>query len=139
MDGAISTVTIAGSALAAIVGHAAVAWPVEACGLLMGRGDGVETAIAAANVAADPTTAFEIDPAALIAAHRAARSGAPPIVGWYHSHPNGVAAPSPTDAARAAPDGRLWLIAAGGQVAAWRSCAAGIVHGRFVPVELVAA
>ena len=41
------------------------------------------------------------------------------MIGHYHSHPSGVAAPSPTDAACAAPDGTLWLIVAGDDMRAW--------------------
>ncbi len=132
-------IVIASTALAAIVDHAAAALPAEACGVVVGAAADIAAAIRATNVAADPTTAFEIDPATLVAVHRAERTGAGRVVGWYHSHPNGVARPSATDAARAAPDGRLWLIAAAGQVAAWRAGPDGPVHGRFTPVELIAA
>ena len=103
-------------------------------------GDGrIEAATPARNVADDPTTAFEIDPATLLDTQRTERAGGPAVLGWYHSHPNGVLSPSSTDAARATPDGRLWLIAAGGAVAAWRAGASGPVLGRFTPVALVAA
>ena len=83
--------------------------------------------------------AIEIDPAALIAAHRAARSGGAAVIGHYHSHPTGLAEPSPRDAADAAPDGSIWLIAGGGQVTAWRAVAAGRRHGRFDPLALACA
>ena len=132
------TIVIASTALATIAGHAAAAGPLEACGILVGTGGRIDAALPADNVAADPARAFEIDPAALIAAHRGERAGTA-IAGWYHSHPDGVAQPSATDAARAAPDGRLWLIAAGGTIAAWRAGPGGAVHGRFTPVALVAA
>ena len=89
-----------------------------------------------ANVAADPARFFEIDPAALLAAHRAARSGGPQVIGHYHSHPNGRAEPSPRDAADAAPDGSIWLIAASGRLTAWRAGPHGALHGRFDAVEL---
>ncbi len=129
-------VTIATTAWAAIVEHAAAAAPDEACGIVVGAGDRIAAAVPAANVAAARSHAFEIDPQALIDAERRARRGGPAVLGWYHSHPNGVAGPSPTDAARALPDGRLWLIAAGGAVRAWRAVAGGAVHGRFAPVAL---
>jgi proteasome lid subunit RPN8/RPN11 len=131
-------IAIASTALATIVGHAAVALPDEACGVLVGGAAGIAVAIPARNVAADPARAFEIDPVTLLGVHRAARGEGRRIVGWYHSHPNGVGQPSATDAARAEPDGRLWLIAAAGAVSAWRAGAAGTVHGRFTPVALVA-
>ena len=133
-----STVAITGSAVTAIVEHAAAALPDEACGIVVGAGGRIERAIPAANVAVTPATAFEIDPAALLRAHREARAAGTTVLGWYHSHPNGAAGPSPTDAARAANDetGRVWLIAAAGAVAAWRVVPGGAVHGRFDAVAL---
>lgn len=107
--------------------------PREACGLLLGEQDAIDGASIAANVAANPLTHFEIDPAALFAAIRAERAGERRVAGYWHSHPNGDPRPSPTDAASAAPDGRLWLIVAGGEMALWRAGEAGL-HGRFEAV-----
>ncbi len=108
----------------------------EVCGLLLGEPACVAGVRSCRNVAADPAIRFEIDPAQLLAAHRAARTGGAAIVGHYHSHPTGIAAPSRQDAADAAPDGSLWLIAAGGVVTAWRAGPDGPVHDRFTPVAL---
>jgi desampylase len=108
----------------------------EICGLLLGHGERVVTALACRNVAAAPATRFELDPAALLAAHRAARAGGPAVLGHYHSHPSGAARPSPRDAADAAPDGSLWLIVAGDAVTAWRAVHEGALHGRFDPVAM---
>lgn len=106
--------------------------PDEKCGLLRGRGHRVLRAVPAANVAADPFTTFEIDPAALIAAHRAGRRrGGLELLGYYHTHPTGNAWPSETDAACAAPDGKLWLIAAPGEALLFRAVDSGAIHGRF--------
>lgn len=93
----------------------------EVCGLLLGEADHVEAIRPAANVAADPSRHFEIDPAALIVAHRDARRGGPAVIGHYHSHPSGIAEPSATDAACAAPDGALWIIIGGGLARCWRA------------------
>ncbi len=102
------------------------AHPCEACGLLLGQAGSVTAAQPAANVASDPERRFDIDPAALIAAHRAARSGGAPLVlGYFHSHPTGVAAPSATDAAMAARDGKIWAIVAGETVTLWRDGVSG--------------
>ena len=114
--------------------EAAIAAPWEACGLLFGDG-AVRRASVTANVAADPARYFEIDPAALIAALRSERQGGERVMGYWHSHPSGDAAPSATDAAMAAPDGRLWLIVGGGVLTAWRAGERG-VHGRFGAVEI---
>jgi len=108
----------------------------EICGILRGIGPEVVRADPAANVAPDPARHFEIDPGALLAAWRdARRPDAPGIAGWYHSHPSGDPDPSPTDAARADPDGRLWLIMGGGVARVWRAVPAGLRHGRFDPVR----
>ena len=89
---------------------AARADPDECCGLLLGRDGRIETAVSARNVADRPDTRFEIDPQALIDAHRRARRGGPQIVGYYHSHPRSPSRPSATDATMAAHDGRVWAI-----------------------------
>ncbi len=106
----------------------------EVCGLLFGTSERVDAALPCSNVASDPRTAFEIDPAALIAAHKAERRGGPAIVGCYHSHPNGAALPSPRDAAAALPDGAFWLILAAGQACLFRAVEHGAIEGRFVAV-----
>jgi desampylase len=114
----------------------AAADPHEVCGLLLGEREWIREILPAANVAADPARHFELDPAILIATHRAARSGGPEIVGHYHSHPSGYAEPSRADAASAAPDGSLWMIAGRGQARLWL---AGLGEGgmtRFTPVAL---
>lgn len=131
-------IAIASAALAAIVDHARSDAPNEACGILFGDQQRIDEAEPAANVAATPERNFEIEPAALLRAHRTARGAGRQVVGWYHSHPVGGIEPSATDAARAVEDDRLWLIAGGGSVAAWRVVADGPVRGRFARVELVA-
>lgn len=110
--------------------------PREACGLLFGDGDAITGFQATENVAEDPERRFEIDPVALFAALRAERAGGPKIVGYWHSHPSGDATPSATDAAMAAPDGKLWLIVAGEVMTLWRARQGGALHGRFDPVNL---
>jgi len=111
----------------------------EVCGLLLGRDRKVTAVLPCRNVAPDPRYRFEIDPAALIAAHRAARKGGAPVLGHYHSHPSGSAVPSACDAAAAAPDGALWLILGADGCRGWRAVRDGAVHGRFDPVTLVVA
>ncbi len=89
------------------------AHPAECCGILLGRGRAITRALPAANVHHDPLSHFEIDPQALIDAHRAARSGGPQVLGYYHSHPHGPAQPSVIDRSHAAHDGAIWAIVAG--------------------------
>lgn len=130
------TVEIATGLAQAIRAAAAASPAQEVCGLLLGAEGRVEALLPAANVAADPARHFEIDPQALLAAHRAARAGGPAVIGHYHSHPTGVVAPSATDAAASHGDGALWIITDGETLGCWRAVAEGPVAGRFVPVEL---
>lgn len=116
--------------------RAGVASRHEICGILRDVDGTIVRADPAANVATDPATRFEIDPAALFAAWRdARRPGSPGVAGWYHSHPSGDPDPSPTDAAQAAADGRLWLILGGRTARLWRAVAQGARYDRFDPVS----
>jgi proteasome lid subunit RPN8/RPN11 len=104
--------------------EARAAFPHECCGLLLGdEREGSVLAIAPArNVAAESTCRFEIDPAVLLRAHKAARGGGPQVIGHYHSHPSGDARPSETDAAMAAGEGEYWIILGhAGEILAWRA------------------
>jgi proteasome lid subunit RPN8/RPN11 len=116
---------ISRTVLDAIRSHAAAEAPREACGLLFGTAERIDAAMAAANVAHDPERHFEIEPATLFAAIRAERASGPKLVGYYHSHPSGIAEPSKTDRAMAAEDGKLWLIVAQNAVTAWRAAKGG--------------
>jgi proteasome lid subunit RPN8/RPN11 len=108
----------------------------EICGILLGQEHKIRELILARNVAAHPNSLFEIDPAALIAAERRARSGGPDVIGYFHSHPGGPCQPSRTDASHAAADNRLWLIVNGHDYGAWLAVSGGSVHGRFEPAAL---
>lgn len=118
-------IEVAREALEAMVAEAARAAPDEACGLLLGEAGRVAGIRPAANVALDPARRFEIDPQALIDAHRAARGGGPQVIGYYHSHPSGPPEPSATDREQASGDGRAWAIVASGLVRFWRDGADG--------------
>lgn len=109
---------------------------VEVCGLLLGVAGRIEAIAPAANVAPDPARHFELDPAVLIGAHRAARGGGPAVIGHYHSHPSGVAAPSLTDAENSAPDGSFWLIVGDGVARLWRAEPDSTVKARFTEIAL---
>jgi desampylase len=116
---------------------AAEAAPEECCGLIFGQNGVIAQLELVANVAADPMRRFELDPKALIAAEKAARAGGTPILGYFHSHPSGDSRPSTADAALAAPDGRIWVILAGREIAAWRAVEDGSMQSRFRPVGLM--
>jgi len=95
-------------------------YPREACGILLGQGNLISAFIKARNVHATPETRFEIDPQALIDAHRSAREGGPQVVGYFHSHPSGKARPSKIDRQSSSGDGRIWAIWGDGEVHFWR-------------------
>lgn len=116
---------VTSGAMTTLLEEAARAAPKEACGILLGSEGRIEAICPTANVAADPRRHFEVDPQALIDAHRAARAGGPGVIGYYHSHPIGAAAPSATDRAMASGDGRVWAIVAQGEVRFWRDGAQG--------------
>jgi proteasome lid subunit RPN8/RPN11 len=89
------------------------------------------------NVATDPASYFEIDPAALISTAKDMRSGGIPVLGFFHSHPNGMAEPSPTDVAQAEPDQHIWLIIANRAITAWQPVVVGAQVTGFAPVTLL--
>ena len=126
-----SDLVVTRSVLTALLDAAASAAPDEACGLLLGREGAIDRVQPCANVAGEPRRFFEIDPAALIAAHRAERGGGPVLLGYFHSHPSGVAEPSAEDRRQASGDGKVWAIIGSGvgstQVRFWRDEPTGFV------------
>ena len=116
--------------LETLLAEARVAHPRECCGLLLGEGERIERVLPTSNVHPAPQTHFELDPQALVDAHRAAREGGPQVVGYYHSHPEGPPEPSATDRAHASADGRIWAIVGGGEVRLWRD-----LPGGFAPLS----
>ena len=129
------TLKVSADVLRAIAAHAATAALEEACGLLLGEDIRILEARPTANVASDPARHFEIDPQALIDAHRAGRGGGPQVLGYYHSHPAGPAEPSATDRACAARDGKVWAILAGSDVRFWRDGEEGFAPLSYARIE----
>ena len=119
-------IQVSSALIAFLLNEAAAASPREACGLLVGRNDAIAEARICANVHPTPETHFEIDPQALVDAHRAARNGGPQVIGYWHSHPSGPPEPSATDRAHATADGRVWAIVGEGKVGWWRDAPNGI-------------
>ena len=109
---------------------ARAARPREACGLLLGRREGarvvVERVVVARNVAQD-VERFEVDPRDHLQAQRDARDAGLDVVGAWHSHAEGPATPSATDAREALP-GWVHLIvdARSGACRAWYASEAGM-------------
>lgn len=91
------------------------AHPRECCGLIEGVAEGETVRALALHPArnlARESDRFEIDPREQFRLLHALRAGEHAIVGCYHSHPNGAAAPSARDREGAGEEGFIWLIAA---------------------------
>ncbi|MDX1578260.1 MAG: M67 family metallopeptidase [Gemmatimonadota bacterium] len=93
---------------------ARTAYPLEACGLLIGTtGDErlrVEAVRLARNLERErPADRYELDPRAFLRADRDARAAGLEVIGFWHSHPDAPAAPSETDRTAAWP-GYAYLI-----------------------------
>lgn len=107
--------------------HAAMSYPEECCGVLIGRasadGTFVERVLSVGNERQDSRhNRFLINPETVLAAHKEARALGLDIVGYYHSHPDHPAQPSDFDREHAWP-GLSYLIVSvqGGKVAEARS------------------
>ena len=102
--------------------EAEIAAPRECCGLIEGLREAgrfrVTALHAAHNLAPEPDR-FDMDPRDHLAASKAALARGHQIIGCYHSHPYGAAIPSPRDAEGAEEENYLWLVAAGGELAAF--------------------
>lgn len=77
------------------------ALPAECCGVLAGAEGLVTEVLPVANAADDARARYEMDPAELWAARRAARERGLDVVGFYHSHPTTEPVPSARDVSRA--------------------------------------
>ena len=95
------TVELADGIATRLVAYARTAAPRECCGFLVGRGSRIDECVPTANVDPDPSR-YQIDPASHIELNRRLRGSSRSILGVYHSHPRGGAAPSPSDVAEAA-------------------------------------
>jgi proteasome lid subunit RPN8/RPN11 len=112
----------------AIAEHARSGAPEEVVGVLAGsRGDAESTvarAYRARNAADRPRTRYEIDPGEEIELLDRIDAAGLECVGFYHSHPEGPAAPSETDARLAAWPGYSYVIVSRGsatpELGSWR-------------------
>ena len=96
------TIHVPADVLQMIVAHARRAYPMECCGLLIGRrvDDRCEITriIESANIAeGNRCVSYQVDWGVLLEATKASRSAAEGIIGFYHSHPEGPCEPSQTD------------------------------------------
>ena len=94
--------------------EARAAFPRECCGLIEGTRtyDVIRaTALHPAPNLARGNDRFEIDPSEQFRLLRSLHGTKREIVGCYHSHPSGPAAPSPRDAEQASERDFVWLVA----------------------------
>ena len=106
----IRRLVMVGPALARALEHCTAGYPDEVCGILAGvDGDDasrqIREAHPLANVAPPHERArrFKIDPREHLLLERALEQRGLSVLGFYHSHPDAPAIPSPTDAAEAWP------------------------------------
>lgn len=94
--------------------HAAVSYPEECCGVLIGHSGAestvVERILSVGNERGDSRhNRYLISPETILAAHKEARAKGLDVVGYYHSHPDHPARPSEFDREHAWP-GLSYLI-----------------------------
>ena len=130
-----TAVWLPGDLRAQILHQAAAAHPRECCGLIAGARAGTDFRVLALhparNLAVDADR-FDIDPRDHLVASKVARTAGHQIIGCYHSHPDGGAEPSARDLAGAGEENFLWLIAAGGNLAAFVYLCGGFVAGDWM-------
>ncbi|MGD1053223.1 MAG: M67 family metallopeptidase [Candidatus Dormibacteria bacterium] len=105
----VRAVRLSALAHASIRRLAEAAYPHEGCGVLVGNYQGeavvVEEATSARNLWSDRLAdRYDMDPADIQAADRAARARGMDVVGFWHSHPDHPARPSQFDSDRSWPD-----------------------------------
>jgi len=96
-------------AYAEMIGHAYDSYPLEACGLLVGRADRVERFVASTNEA-QSARIYAIPAKELLWAERAAEGDGLEIIGVFHSHTHSEPYPSPTDVDQAPDPGWHYAI-----------------------------
>ncbi|MFW5911100.1 MAG: desampylase [Halolamina sp.] len=116
-----------------ILAHAASGGDEEVCGVMAGeRRDGggqadadahVEAVRRATNVANNPQTRYQMDPAEQLSIIEWIEERDREVVGFYHSHPTGPPVPSETDVERATWPGYFYAICVPGEnpyLGSWR-------------------
>jgi proteasome lid subunit RPN8/RPN11 len=117
----------------AMQAHVQAQAPLEACGLLAGRGRMVEEVLIISNLARSPVR-YRMDPREQWLAFNHIESNGRKLVGIFHSHPAGPATVSATDMAEAAyPVVQLIWFRRGGQ---WSTRAFWIQGGQASDVAL---
>jgi proteasome lid subunit RPN8/RPN11 len=102
-----------------MIAHARTAHPEECCGLVCGDFEKVNRLFPSENIfKGDKTTAFELDPKVRFQQIR--ETGERSLLGFYHSHPNGICAPSETDKSMVYEPELIWFLVTTEQVRAFQ-------------------
>ncbi len=109
MHPATAPLTVPSTAYAAMVGHMYDGYPLEACGLLVGRGDRVQRFVPCRNAAASARV-YTVEPMDHLRAEREAEADGLEVIGVVHSHTHSEPYPSPTDVAQAPDPGWHYVI-----------------------------
>ena len=96
-------------AYAEMIGNAYDSYPLEACGLLVGKGSRVHRFVATTNEAASARV-YTIPGRELLRAEMAAEDDGLEVIGVFHSHTHSEPYPSPTDVAQAPDPGWYYVI-----------------------------
>ena len=104
------TMSISYRAARQIADRAASHYPEEVCGLLAGSGKRITKAFPVSNIAAQPETDYQLQPAEQLKALKQIDADSLTWIGIYHSHPKSGPIPSPADIQQASDDGLLHLI-----------------------------
>jgi proteasome lid subunit RPN8/RPN11 len=119
--------------LQAMRGHVSTQAPLEACGLLAGIQDSVETVLRVRNADQSPVR-FRMDAQEQYNAFEWIEAQVLDLVGIFHSHPSGPETVSPTDIAEAAYDVVHIIWSRTGQK--WRARGFWIEKGMVTDVDL---
>ncbi len=107
--------------------------PLEACGLLAGKNDRVESTLGIYN-AERSAVRFRMEARAQWRAFQRIEAAGLELVGVYHSHPNGPEAPSPTDIAESMyPVAQIIWVRVDGE---WRARGFQIEGGKVTEITL---
>ncbi len=113
--------------------HVSRRLPLEACGLLAGKNERVESVFGIYN-AERSAVRFRMEPRAQWRAFQCIEAAGLDLVGIYHSHPNGPDQPSPTDIAECMyPVAQVILFRVGGK---WRGRGFQIEGGKVAEIVL---
>ncbi len=100
-----------------IVDASEAAYPEECCGLIVGRFQAPDQALATRLAVSDNVSTndrrqrFEIDPRVRLRVEMEVRGGSERVIGVYHSHPDHRAQPSSRDLSMAFEPDLIWIIA----------------------------